>query len=221
MTPASSVGRETPPPPPSSSLFDTPGLQKNAMIVDAPMEQRDETVYMSTSPIVGQENADVVRKQKQTVSSMMMMPRQPSVQDYESTWVTIYGFQQDDLPIVLREFAKCGDIVEFGSFDDGPYVNWVHICFSNKHAAQRALLRSGQQLSPTCMVGVKELDDKKRVALQQRVDGTGHPAGRRPLPPVTKSQTEQQGKKCITSEKVVPLDSSSIWDKVCEFVLGI
>jgi nuclear pore complex protein Nup53 len=134
--------------------------------------------------------------------------------------VTIYGFHQNDLPLVLKEFSKCGDIVEFGSFDDGPYVNWTHVCYESKYAAQRALLRSGQQLSPTCMVGVKEMDEKKRDAIEQGTSLEDRRSRVPVIPPVLPT-LDIDKKKAIAAVPVVPLSSTSMWEKVCEFVLGI
>ena len=219
-TPASSVGRETPPPP-FVSLFDTMGLPGDHRDAGKTPASIDEAIDMTTSPVAGV--LEAVPQQpsvRQQSASHLALVRQPNVQDYDSCWVTIYGFHQNDLPLVLKEFSKCGDIVEFGSFDDGPYVNWTHVCYESKYAAQRALLRSGQQLSPTCMVGVKEMDEKKRDAIEQ---GSSL-EDRRPrvpvIPPVLPT-LDIDKKKAIAADPVVPLSSTSMWDKVCEFVLGI
>ena len=47
----------------------------------------------------------------------------------EDTWITVYGFQSGDQQLVLREFAKCGDILHFGSGREDK-VNWVHIQYA-------------------------------------------------------------------------------------------
>lgn len=39
------------------------------------------------------------------------------------------------------------------------------MCAQNKYAAQRALQRNGEQLSPSLMVGVKPLDPVHRAAI--------------------------------------------------------
>lgn len=44
-------------------------------------------------------------------------------------WVTVFGFQPQQLEIVLQEFQKCGDIEQFGTFGQGQNTNWVHIQF--------------------------------------------------------------------------------------------
>lgn len=39
--------------------------------------------------------------------------------------------------------------------------------FQNKYAAQRALLRDGEQLTPGLVVGVKPVDARHRAAIEQ------------------------------------------------------
>jgi nuclear pore complex protein Nup53 len=156
-----------------------------------------------------------------------------ALRDYESTWVTVYGFSQADVPLVLREFGKCGDIVHFGSFEDGPHCNWLHINYANKHAAQRALLRSGDQLSSSCMVGVKPLDSGKRDAIERQLGGSNSAAGGSsggfvagvnrggPALPKLASSRPYQVNTASAHAAVVPLPSKSAWEKVSEFILGI
>ena len=35
-------------------------------------------------------------------------------EQFEDTWVTVFGFSQSDLPLVIREFSKAGDIQQVG-----------------------------------------------------------------------------------------------------------
>ena len=47
---------------------------------------------------------------------------------HDDTWVTVFGFSQVELPLVVREFSRAGHVVQFGTFGEGaPQVNWVHI----------------------------------------------------------------------------------------------
>lgn len=41
------------------------------------------------------------------------------VASYEDTWVTVFGFGTNDLPLVIREFSKAGDILQVGGVADG------------------------------------------------------------------------------------------------------
>ena len=44
-------------------------------------------------------------------------------------WVTVFGFQPSQLQTIMREFSRCGDIRNFGSFRE-EFVNWVHIQYA-------------------------------------------------------------------------------------------
>jgi len=196
--------RETPPPP-TMSMFDHGGLY---------IEER----------ATGGKSENVPRERESRRARDAFQTSSNRVEDYEHTWVTVYGFHQNDLPLVLKEFSKCGDIVDFGHGNDGPYVNWTHICFDTKYAAQRALLRSGQQLSSTCMVGVKEVDNAKRDALVSHMNASSRDTVTALLSQQEpRMVAEQRRKKMVAAgeEPVLPLESASMWDKVCEFVLGI
>jgi hypothetical protein len=43
---------------------------------------------------------------------------------FEDTWVTVFGFSQSDLPLVIREFSKAGDIQQVGGGRDGGGGGW-------------------------------------------------------------------------------------------------
>lgn len=201
-------GRETPPPP-TVSMF-----QNGSLYNDENMATQDS----ESAP----------RGRESRMPREVLLPAGKRVEDYEHTWVTVYGFHQNDLPLVLKEFSKCGDIVDFGHGNDGPYVNWTYICFDTKYAAQRALLRSGQQLSSTCMVGVKEVEESKRHSLtSQMMSNSSRESVASLLSRVSQREpqriAEQRRKKMVAAgeEPILPLESASMWDKVREFVLGI
>ena len=67
--------------------------------------------------------------------------------------------------LFLQEFGKCGDILQWGAFGQ-PQANYLHVQFQNKYAAQRALLRNGEQMSPSLIIGVKPLDPRHRMAIE-------------------------------------------------------
>jgi hypothetical protein len=92
----------------------------------------------------------------------------------------------------------------------------------NKHAAQRALLRSGDQLSASCMVGVKPLDSAHRQAVDKAGGGSGGGAGAGfamgfPKPQPQRPYTLAAG---AGSGAVVPLAAKGLTQRVKEFVLG-
>jgi hypothetical protein len=80
------------------------------------------------------------------------------------------------------------------------------------------------------MVGVKELDQGKVKDIeQQRRDNNGREEGtasryssnKVEIPTLSVKKTEEERKKMVAAQKIVPLESTSAWEKVCEFVLGI
>ncbi|KAH7618893.1 hypothetical protein Ndes2526B_g05833 [Nannochloris sp. 'desiccata'] len=241
LTPASSMAKDTPPPPPADSLLDSPGLggpSLNAWATTQPGEAGAGGVEdMSTSPIGGvqhfqQHQGSVLPTHVAAAVAGDYAAAGRALREYESTWVTVYGFSQADVPLVLREFGKCGDIVHFGSFEGGPHCNWLHINYANKHAAQRALLRSGDQLSSSCMVGVKPLDAHKRDAIERQLSGSNTAGGGSggfiggqnrggPVLPKLASSRPYQVNAASAQAAVVPLPSKSAWEKVSEFILGI
>ena len=125
-------------------------------------------------------------------------------------WVTVYGFTKDDKSIILREFQRDGDIVNFGSFDEsGRSVNWLHVRFATKESARRALRRNGQNISGI-MVGVKELDAKSKIDIGSGASGEGRlsrSASVRRVVPIRDGIALQQRQR-------------TTWDKVLQFVFG-
>lgn len=80
--------------------------------------------------------------------------------------VTVFGFTENESASVLRELQHCGTIMNYGSFAGGLHANWLHVCFSSKHEASRALLKNGEQISPTLILGVKPLDASHRSSIK-------------------------------------------------------
>lgn len=81
---------------------------------------------------------------------------------------------------MLRELQECGRIVNYGAFAPGR-VNWLHVNFSSRHEAQRALLKNGMQLGQSLIVGVRALDPAQRAVVscaqpQQCTRSLGRPA---------------------------------------------
>ncbi|KAI3435617.1 hypothetical protein D9Q98_001678 [Chlorella vulgaris] len=203
LTPASSKQQDTPPPPPMDSLLDSPGGLGPSSAGWSPGNGED--MQVSTSPYAaaatGQELVRAVR----------------AVEGLEDTWVTVFGFAQADLPLVIREFSKAGNIQQFGTFGEAAHVNWVHIEYQNKHAMQRALLRNGEQLSASCMVGVKPLDAEHRAAITM-VDVAG-PTFAMTVPKPQQQRPYALGAAASTAG-VVPLATKGLTQRVREFILG-
>jgi len=145
------------------------------------------------------------------------MQFEPSLQ-YEDVWVTVYGFTQAEVPLILKEFSRCGDILQWGTYGQ-PQSNFLHIQFQNKYASQRALLRNGEHLTPTLIVGVKPLDPRHRAAIEGYDAAHGSPvqvvrpraAPERPYRVEFGSQAQQQ----------IPQPSRNMLSKVAQYVFGM
>ncbi|KAI3882258.1 hypothetical protein MKX03_009578 [Papaver bracteatum] len=81
----------------------------------------------------------------------------------EEEWVTVFGFTYKDTNLVLREFKKCGVIL-----DNVRQGNWMHILYQNQREAQKALSKSGKKISEVLIVGVNPVDPNKKQALNDR-----------------------------------------------------
>ncbi|EPS69650.1 hypothetical protein M569_05113, partial [Genlisea aurea] len=81
-------------------------------------------------------------------------------------WVTVYGFPAGDTNLVLREFEKCGVILDHVA---GPgSSNWMHILYKNRWDAQKAMGKNGMELNGVLIIGVKPVDPIQSRALNDR-----------------------------------------------------
>lgn len=137
-------------------------------------------------------------------------------QQAEDTWVTVYGFSPDDLPLVLREFQRCGDILQWGTFGASPQSNFMHIQYQNKYGAQRAQLRSGEQLNSSLIIGVKQLEPKHRALVAAWAGGADGSPG-----PRVKAASMRPYRVEVPAAQVLPQRSRTWAQKVGEYVFGL
>eukprot|EP00879_Flechtneria_rotunda_P033816 GHRR01037619.1.p1 GENE.GHRR01037619.1~~GHRR01037619.1.p1 ORF type:complete len:162 (+),score=53.74 GHRR01037619.1:55-486(+) len=134
----------------------------------------------------------------------------------QDTWVTVFGFGPDDLPLVLREMQRCGDVVQWGTFGESANSNFMHIQYQTKYAAQRALLRNGEQLSSTLIIGIKQLEPRHRQLVEAHGSSGGSPA------PMIRARGPVRPYKVDASHgQLLPQRSKSILQKINEYVLGL
>jgi len=85
----------------------------------------------------------------------------------------VYGFGRQHVPAVLSEFQRCGEIVQWGAFGASDDANFLHLQFSNKWAAERALQRNGLEIAPNLIVGVRPIDARHKAAAEAHAGGAG------------------------------------------------
>ncbi|GMI93781.1 hypothetical protein like AT3G16310 [Hibiscus trionum] len=145
----------------------------------------------------------------------------------EEDWVTIYGFSPADTNLVFREFEKCGVILKHVP---GPRdANWMHILYSKRSDAQRALGKNGMQINGVLIVGVKPVDPMQREALNGRLNNQGFMTL-----PSTSSRTSELNNfrpprpyhlqnanaNARQSEGPLAVPAKSLGNKVMEYLLG-
>jgi hypothetical protein len=160
----------------------------------------------------------------------------------EDGWVTVFGFQPDDLPSMLRMFQECGDILQWsgggggggggwaGAGGGGANTNYANLLFATREGAQRALLRSGSMLRPGLIVGVKPLDARQRAMVLGGGGGGG--GGATPLRAGGQqlglaAAAQQRPYRVVTAAlggegaaSALPQPTRSWAQKFSEFVLG-
>ena len=116
-----------------------------------------------------------------------------------------------------QEFSKCGDILQWGAFGQ-PQANYLHVQFQNKYAAQRALQRNGEQMSASLIVGVKPLDPRHRLAIDEYHASGGMDGGQPHLGrPTALPDRPYRIEALPTAAMPQP---RSVVSKVVEFVFG-
>mmetsp|Transcript_32619 Transcript_32619/g.92486 ORF Transcript_32619/g.92486 Transcript_32619/m.92486 type:complete len:270 (-) Transcript_32619:2348-3157(-) len=206
LTPSGTTPKDTPPPPPSDSLFDI------RPATDAP-----QSTALSTHPATSGTTPSHARGGSgQGIGGSYLQQHDPL--ELVDTWVTIFGFNQVDLPLVLREFQKCGDVVKFDNFSGGLPVNWIHLQYQTKYGAQRAILKNGEQLNDSIIIGVKPLDQRRRQVLAgQQLDFLSEVPKARPdaVLPVRPYRV------ATAPTAPVPKADNSVWTKVSEVIFGL
>ncbi|KAK9823902.1 hypothetical protein WJX72_006256 [[Myrmecia] bisecta] len=183
LTPTGSLHRETPPPPPADSLFDSPA---------------------GAPAVCGR----VAEAHPAGRASLGADATTFSAEDNSENWVTVFGFQPADRHLVLSEFSKCGEVVQFDSGAGALACNWLHLRFANKYQAQRALQRSGELLGKSLMIGVKRMDPR-----QQPIET--------PVVPRAVPQALPARPYRLDASSKLPQHSRSAWERVSEFVFGL
>jgi nuclear pore complex protein Nup53 len=136
---------------------------------------------------------------------------------YGDVWVTAFGFSQQDTPLILGELSKCGDILQWGMFGQAN-ANYIHVQFQNKYAAQRALLRNGEQFSPSLIVGIKPTNMHHRMAIEQYQAGGGEVG--QPMALSRPTAMPERSYRIEAQPQVTLPQPRSTMSKVFEYVLG-
>ena len=78
-----------------------------------------EDMQMSTSPY-----GAAAARATPAAPSGRELSRPAGGEGYDDVWVTVFGFGPSDLPLVIREFSKAGDIVQVRALSGGWRAGW-------------------------------------------------------------------------------------------------
>ncbi|VDK85574.1 unnamed protein product [Litomosoides sigmodontis] len=78
-------------------------------------------------------------------------------------WVTVFGFTREDIPFILKLFARHGAIVAHRFPKEG---NWMFLRYASSIHAQQALSRNGQIIDGRLRLGVVSVDSEELVKLK-------------------------------------------------------
>ncbi|GAQ86057.1 nuclear pore complex protein Nup53 [Klebsormidium nitens] len=130
---------------------------------------------MADSPVSGvvQSGALLTVPQSRPMEGMPQAGRSSE----DDRWVTVYGFGPDDTNLVLREFERCGPVVEHVFGPRGS--NWMHLQYQNMYDARKALAKNSAQLTGSLIIGVKPLDPQLRASITRKAEDsqTGQQTG--------------------------------------------
>ncbi|QDZ25601.1 nuclear pore complex protein NUP35 [Chloropicon primus] len=155
---------------------------------------------------------------------------------FRSRWVTVYGFQQSDRDLILRELQECGDIISCRN-GGTEKANFMHIQFQTKGEAQKALGKNGKQISKNLMIGITPISQQHCSSLQQQTQGgangsfggqMGAGSGGSWTPGAASSPFHggpaggnQHASKFAGGFDSMPQPVNTFWTKVNEYIFGI
>jgi nuclear pore complex protein Nup53 len=186
------------------------------LLVTAAAAAADAEPLSGSSPLGGGAAAGFPEQSSGAAAPQQQQQDAAAQQQADDTWVTVYGFTPDDLPLVLKEFQRCGDILQWGTFGASPQSNFMHIQYQNKYGAQRAQLRSGEQLTSSLIIGVKQLEPKHRALVAAWAGGADGSPG-----PRVKAASLRPYRVEVPAAQVLPQRSRSWAQKVGEYVFGL
>ncbi|XP_041467160.1 nucleoporin NUP35-like [Lytechinus variegatus] len=160
--------------------------------------------------------------------------------ELDDTWITIFGFQSAATSYILQQFSQYGNIVSHVVASSG---NWMHVQYSSRIQARKALSKNGKVFGGNIMVGVTPCIDKgvmsggtsdsygvnttgigdapitpaKRLASQSEEQETTR---RTPIRPLTAAYKAASNPHEVIQESRTPQKSSNVVSKTLEYMFG-
>ncbi|XP_022091745.1 nucleoporin NUP53-like isoform X2 [Acanthaster planci] len=154
----------------------------------------------------------------------------------DETWVTIFGFPPAATSYIIQQFSQYGSIVKHVIASNG---NWLHMQYSSKLQAKKALSKNGKVFGGNIMIGVTPCIDKSVMeggdqcnasTLQSstpsrypmtpqadEVETSKHPSSIRPLTAAYKAASSNHE---VLQGSSTPKKSSNVVSKTLEYMFG-
>ncbi|KAL0277776.1 UNVERIFIED_CONTAM: hypothetical protein PYX00_004942 [Menopon gallinae] len=119
----------------------------------------------------------------------------------DTTWITVFGYPPSAASFIMSQLAHCGTIMATRSPAKG---NWMHIQFSSKLEARRALTYNGKVFASTVMIGVIPCRDQG-IMSEYNIDKENQSYAPSPIPAPcssTKAQLYPDLNGSLTSSRV-------------------
>jgi len=137
--------------------FGPPVASLNALFSPSSPTAHNKSVGGNASMIISDD-----QNQSFTSTAQNGVPKSPTQLDpffqnggrvtSDPTWITIFGFPSAAEAFIIRQFRQYGVIVNY--IPQTENANWIHVQYSNRHQAKKALSKNGKIIDGNIMIGV-------------------------------------------------------------------
>lgn len=129
--------------------------------------------------------------------------------------MTVFGFPNEALTIVLAHFSSCGTILEKVCSEG----NWIHLRFSSRAECDKALLYNGKILGNSLMIGVIRCNDESVMDKENLSDYQNVPVSKiRSLTQAAYKSAKSENQVLPGSEE--PKKTTGIVNKAIDMIFG-
>jgi hypothetical protein len=152
------------------------------------------------------------------VGSGIEMMAGPLPQSRDLRWITVFGFPRSRTIEILHTFRQYGEFLHTQQSTTG---NWIHICYSTKLQAEKALSKNGKIINGVdgdLMIGVVSCSEENDWLRPPLPSSSLRPV----LPPSNPfAQPSPHDRPALSSQLLPQSSSSSFWSSFFTYVLGL
>ncbi|XP_033101431.1 nucleoporin NUP35-like [Anneissia japonica] len=149
-----------------------------------------------------------------------------SDEQLNDTWVTVFGVPSAAVSFIIQQFSQYGNIVKHVVASNG---NWLHIQYTSKIQAKKALSKNGKIFGNSIMVGVTPCIDKSVIdgtschSNRNQSSSTLHldsPTPKTPIRPLTSAYKTVSSEIEVVPDSNTPKKSNNVITKTMEYMFG-